>query len=48
MRAFRLEHCAPLAVDQERDWVRKAAFRIAGRLAAQRFNKQCPARAETL
>ncbi len=48
MRAFRLEHCAPLAVDEERDRVRKAAFRIAGRLAAQRFNKQCPARAQAL
>ena len=39
MRAFGLEHGAALAVDQEGDRVREAAFRIPGRLMAKRFDE---------
>jgi hypothetical protein len=46
--AFSLEHGAALAVDQERDRVREAVFRIPGRLVAKRFDEKGPARAQAL
>ena len=46
--AFGLEHGAALAIDEERDRVREAAFRIPGRLVAKRFDEEGPAGAQAL
>ncbi len=46
--AFGIEHGATLAVDEEGDRVREAAFRITGGLVAQRFDEERPAGAQPL